>query len=280
MGQPGGSRAWQGGGGTLTLPPVSVLRHSVCRWCFESTPLETLAEKAAGLNFQGIDLLHPHEVAAITPFGLTCPITAAPEHESGLGCIEHAFNRREHHDTLEDIYRALIPAAAAAGIPQVICFSGNREGLSEEEGLDNCAAGLERLLPLAEEHDITLVMELLNSKVDHPDYQCDHTAWGVALCRKLGHPRFKLLYDIYHMQVMEGDVIATIRENIAFLSHFHTAGVPGRHEIDGTQELHYPAIVQAIAETGFDGFLTQEFIPTAADPFASLAQARALCEVD
>ena len=256
---------------------MSTIRHSVCRWCFDSTPLEVLAGKAAALGFDGIDLLHPHEVATITPFGLTCPITAAPEHPSGIGCIENAFNKPANHDTLEEIYRELIPAAAEAGVPQVICFAGNREGINEQEGIDRCAAGLERILPLAEEHDVTLVMELLNSKVDHPDYQCDHTDWGVALCKKLGTARFKLLYDIYHMQVMEGDVIATIRNNIDYISHFHTAGVPGRHEIDDSQELHYPAIVKAIAATGFDGFLTQEFIPTAEDPFASLADALERC---
>jgi hydroxypyruvate isomerase len=256
-----------------------MFRHSVCRWPFESFPLETLAEKAAGLGLQGIDQLHPSEVATITPFGLTCPITAAPEHASGLGCIERAFNKLEHHDTLEEIYRDLIPAAAEAGIPQVICFSGNRDGLSDEDGIEHCARGLERIMPLAEEHDVILVMELLNSKVDHPGYQCDHTDWGVALCRKLGNPRFKLLYDIYHMQVMEGDVIATIRDNIDYISHFHTAGVPGRHEIDDAQELNYPAIVRAIAETGFDGFVTQEFIPTAADPFASLSDAVQRCRI-
>lgn len=248
-------------------------RQSVSRWCFDAFPLEVLCERAAALGLAGIDLLHPGEVATIRPFGLTCPVTAAPDHPSGLGCIERAFNRREHHDTLEEIYRELIPAAAEAGIPNVITFSGNRDGLSDAQGIDNCAAGLERILPLTEQHDRTLVMELLNSKVDHPGYQCDHTAWGVALCEKLAHPRFKLLYDIYHMQVMEGDVIATIRANIGHLAHFHTAGVPGRHELDEAQELNYPAIARAIAATGFSGFVGHEFIPTSPDPFASLAHA-------
>ena len=237
-----------------------------------------MAEKVAALGFHGIDLLHPYEVATIKEAGLMCPVTAAPEHESGLGCIEKAFNRCEHHDTLEEIYGRLIPAAAEAGIPHVICFSGNREGLSDEEGIENCARGLERILPLAENHDVKLIMELLNSKVDHPDYQCDHTDWGVRLCKKLGHPRFQLLYDIYHMQVMEGDVIATIRENIGYIAHFHTAGVPGRHEIDDHQELNYPAIAAAITKSGFEGFIGQEFVPTAADPFVSLADARSRCQ--
>lgn len=247
--------------------------QSVSRWCFGAFSLEELCERGAALGLQGIDLLHPGEVPAIKSFGLSCPVTAAPEHESGLGCIERAFNRVEHHDTLVEIYSRLIPAAAEAGIPHVITFSGNREGLSDQAGIDTCAAGLERLLPLADEYDVVLVMELLNSKVDHPDYQCDHSEWGVSLCRKLGHPRFKLLYDIYHMQVMEGDVIATIRQHIEHFAHFHTAGVPGRHELGRDQELNYPAIARAITETGFTGFVGHEFVPTAQDPFASLAEA-------
>lgn len=253
------------------------LRHAVCRWPFASVRLETLAERVAELGYDGVDLLHPHEVERIRPFGLECPVTAAPQHASGIGCIERAFNRVEHHNTLVEIYEALIPAAAEAGIPKVICFSGNRVGLSDEEGIENCARGLERILPLAEKHGVVMVMELLNSKVDHPDYQCDHTAWGVALCERLGNPRFQLLYDIYHMQVMEGDVIATIRGHIRHIGHFHTAGVPGRHEIDDGQELNYPAIVRAIRESGFEGYLAQEFIPVAEDPFASLADALKRC---
>ena len=247
--------------------------QSVSRWCFEKYSLEELAERAASIGLAGIDLLHPEEVSAIRPFGLCCPVTAAPEHESGLGCIERAFNHREYHDTLLQIYQELIPAAANSGIPHVITFSGNREGISDQEGLDNCALGLERILPLAEEHNVVLVMELLNSRVDHPDYQCDHTSWGVELCRKIGNPRFKLLYDIYHMQVMEGDVISTIRENIEYLAHFHTAGVPGRNELGPDQELNYPAIAQALASTGYTGFVGHEFIPTAPDPFVSLIEA-------
>ncbi len=250
-----------------------MVRQSVSRWCFDAYPLETLCEKAVGIGLAGIDLLHPVEAATVRSFGLACPVTAAPEHESGLGCIERAFNRREHHDTLEEIYRVLIPAAAEAGIPHVITFSGNRGGLTDAEGLDHCAAGLERILPLAEEHQVVLVMELLNSKVDHPDYQCDHTAWGVALCEKLDSPSVKLLYDIYHMQVMEGDVISTISRNIDHIAHFHTAGVPGRHELDDSQELNYPAIARAVAATGFTGFVGHEFVPLAADPFLSLADA-------
>ena len=177
------------------------MKHSVSYWPFADIPLTDFAQKILPLGYHGIDLLHPAQALEVAPLGIKCPVTAAPEHPSGLGCIERAFNRIEHHETLHQIYRDLIPAAAEAGIPQVICFSGNRAGLDDATGLENCARGLEPLLPLAEEHGVTLLMELLNSKVDHPDYQCDHTAWGAALCtlRKTSTTcppsRFKLLYD-------------------------------------------------------------------------------------
>lgn len=252
-------------------------KHSVCRWCFDSTPLPELAEWCQELGIQGIDLLHPQEASTIAQFGLVCPVTAAPEHKSGLGCIERAFNKIEHHETLWEIYEKLIPEAAEAGIPNVITFSGNRECLSDEQGVENCAAGLEPLLALAEKHDVTLIMELLNSKVDHPDYQCDHTDWGISLCKKLGSSRFKLLYDIYHMQVMEGDVMATIRRAAPYIGHYHTAGCPGRNELDETQELYYPAIIHTIRDTGYTGFLAHEFVPTWTDHKAALQDAVQRC---
>ncbi len=253
------------------------LLQSVCRWCFGEIPLPELAAWAVELGIDGIDLLHPHEVSEITPFGLKCPVTAAPEDESGLGCIDKAFNQTEHHQTLWRIYEELIPAAAEAGISQVITFSGNRDGLSDENGLENCARGLDPLLALAEQYDVTLVMELLNSRIDHPDYQCDRTHWGAALCEKLDSPRFKLLYDVYHMQVMEGDIIATIQRYSKYINHYHAAGNPGRHELDETQELNYPAIVRAIRDTGFEGYLAQEFVPTWSDHKAALADAVSRC---
>lgn len=253
------------------------IKHSVCRWCFDRTPLPELAQWCRDLGIAGIDLLHPHEVKEVEPYGISCPVTAAPEHSSGIGCIENAFNKPANHATLLEIYSELIPRAAEAGIPNVITFSGNREGLSDREGIDNCAAGLIPLLELAEQHDVTLIMELLNSKVDHPDYQCDRTDWGIALCEKIGSPRFKLLYDIYHMQVMEGDVMATIKRAAPYIGHYHTAGCPGRHEINETQELYYPAIVQTIKDTGYTGFLAQEFIPTWDDQKAALADAIGRC---
>jgi len=161
----------------------------------------------------------------------------------------------------------------------LICFSGNRDGLDDQKGLENCAIGLKRLMPLVEKHKVNLVMELLNSKVNHKDYQCDHTAWGVELCKRVGSERMKLLYDIYHMQIMEGDVIANIRQYNPYFAHYHTGGVPGRNEIDESQELYYPAIVKAIVATGFKGFIAQEFIPKRADVLASLKQGVSICDV-
>lgn len=252
------------------------LKHSVAYWPFAKIPLSEFAAQVLSLGYTGIDLLHPEQARAVAPLGITCPITAAPEHESGLGSIERAFNRREHHATLHQIYEKLIPAAAEAGIPQVICFSGNRDGQSDETGLANCALGLAPLLPLAEKHGVILTMELLNSKVDHPDYQCDRSDWGIALCDKLASPTLRLLYDIYHMQIMEGDLIRTIQHKHRYFSHYHTAGNPGRHEIDDSQEINYAAVTEAIRATGYQGYLAQEFLPLG-DPIDALADAIQRC---
>ncbi|MGC6427557.1 MAG: hydroxypyruvate isomerase family protein [Akkermansiaceae bacterium] len=251
--------------------------HSVCRWCYESTPLSELAEWCREFGIRGIDLLTPEEALEVAKFGRVCPVSTFPTTKDGLGCIERAFNKVEHHAPLQALYTDYIPKCADAGIDQVIVFSGNRDGLDDQTGLENCAIGIEPLLKIAEAHNITLVMELLNSRVDHPDYQCDHTEWGVALCEKLGSDRFKLLYDIYHMQIMEGDVIATIERHHQYISHYHTGGVPGRNEIDTTQELYYPAIVEAIRKTGYSGFIAQEFIPTWENPKDSLLDAIKRC---
>ena len=197
---------------------------------------------------------------------------------AGLG-IEKGFNNPVYHDELIRSYEEIIPKVAAAGFDQVICFSGNRNGLSDEKGIENCALGLKKLMPTAEKYNVTMTMELLNSKVNHPDYQCDHTVWGATLAEEISSEKFKLLYDIYHMQIMEGDVIATIRKFHPYISHYHTAGVPGRHEIDDTQELYYPAIVRAILETGYQGYIGQEFIPQRADKLASLKQGIEICDV-
>lgn len=254
-----------------------MIQHSVSRWCFGSTPLDSLCRKCHELGISGIDLLTLDEIPAVKSLGIECSITAAHQDDNGVGTIEKGFNNPVHHPALLAIYEKLIPAASELGVRQVICFSGNREGITDEQGLSNCAAGLAPLIPLAEKLNVTLVMELLNSKVDHPDYQCDSTAWGVALCELVGSNHFKLLYDIYHMQIMEGDVIRTIQNNHRHISHYHTAGVPGRHEFDTTQELNYAAISRAIQATGFDGYIGQEYVPTTDDPFAFLAEAVVLC---
>ncbi len=258
-----------------------MIQHSVCRWCYDAIPLEDLCIAARDFGISSVELVMPPDLPVLKKFGLTCAMVSFPlgTTPSGVevGRIEKAFNRLEHHDTLVEIYEPHMRAAAAGGAKNVIVFSGNREGLSDEEGLTNCATGLRRLLPLAQELGLTLVMELLNSKIDHPDYQCDHTAWGVQLCEMLGSPHFGLLYDIYHMQIMEGDIIRTIRENHRHFVHYHTGGCPGRNEVDDDQELNYPAIFRAIAATGYRGHIGQEFIPLSKDPLGSLREAIRWC---
>jgi hydroxypyruvate isomerase len=248
------------------------IKQSACRWCYGAVPLDKLAAEAKRIGYQSIELVNPQEFPAVKAAGLTCAML------TGACKIDDCYNRQENHDQLEKAMRDQIEFAAAHGLPNVICFSGNRRGMSDDEGLDNCALGLKRILGLAEEKNVTVCMELLNSKVDHKDYMCDNSPWGVALVKKIGSPRFKLLYDIYHMQIMEGDVIRTIRDNKDHIAHYHTGGNPGRHEIDDTQELTYPAIVKAIIDTGYDGFFGQEYIPTR-DPLASLAQGFNICNV-
>ena len=250
------------------------VNHSVCRWCYNDIPLEDLCVAAKKIGLQSIELTGPEEWPVLQKHGLTSALPWG----AGMG-IEKGFNDPQYHDALVKSYEEVIPKAAAAGLTQIICFSGNRKGISDEKGLENCAIGLKKLMPTAEKHKVTVVMELLNSKVNHKDYQCDHTPWGAALVDMVGSDRFKLLYDIYHMQIMEGDVIATIKKYSKYIAHYHTGGVPGRNEIDETQELHYPAIVKAILETGYKGFIAQEFIPKRPDKIASLKQGVMICDV-
>lgn len=250
------------------------INHSACRWCYRDMPLEQLAEEAKEIGLKSLELLSPNEWDTVISRGLTCAISNG----SPLG-ITKGFNDPKNHEQLYKDFESVIPAAADKGITQVICFSGNRRGMSEEEGLENCAIGLDKVAKLGEKYNVKVVMELLNSKVNHADYMCDHTEWGVALAKKLGSPNFKLLYDIYHMQIMEGDVIATIRKHHEYISHYHTGGVPGRNEINETQELNYKAIIKAIKETGFDGFVAQEFIPTRPSLMESLKEGVLICDV-
>jgi hydroxypyruvate isomerase len=248
------------------------LKQSVCQWCYKDTPIEKLAEEAKRIGYQSVELLTPDKFKLIQPFGLTCAML------SGACTIPNGFNEKKRHDELEKSTREHIDFAADNNLRNVIVFSGNRRKLTDEEGLENCAEGLKRVVGYAEQKKVTICMELLNSKVNHPNYMCDNSKWGVSLVKKVGSPRFKLLYDIYHMQIMEGDVIRTIGENKEYYGHYHTGGNPGRNEIDETQELNYTAICKAIVATGFDGYLAQEFIPKR-DPMTSLAQGFKICDV-
>jgi len=250
------------------------INHSACRWCYQDIPLEDLVVAAKNMGMKSIELLGPDEWAVVNKHGITC----AMGYGTTVG-LNKGFNDPSLHEQLLKEYSINIPKAADAGLKNIICFSGNANGLSAEKGIENCAKGLDPVVKLAQKYNITMSMELLNSKVDHKDYQCDHTEWGVKLADKLGSENFKLLYDIYHMQIMEGDVIATIKKYNKYISHYHTGGVPGRHEIDESQELQYPAIMKAIAATGFKGFVAQEFIPAKADKLASLKQGVEICDI-
>ncbi|MEM7146504.1 MAG: TIM barrel protein [Verrucomicrobiota bacterium] len=259
------------------------VNHSACKWCYKKIPLEDFCVAANEIGLQSVELLNPPDFPTLKKHNLHCAMVSFPTGEAPdgtkVGGIPNAFNRPEYHDTLVEIYKPHLKASADAGFTNVICFSGNRNGMDDEQGLENCVTGLKKILPLAEKQNITLCMELLNSKVNHKDYMCDTSNWGVELCKRLDSENFKLLYDIYHMQIMEGDVIATIREKHPYFAHYHTGGVPGRAEIDDTQELNYPAIIKAVLETGYDGFIGQEFIPARDDKLASLKQGVEICDV-
>jgi hydroxypyruvate isomerase len=250
------------------------INHSVCKWCYPKVSLDDLCQAGKEMGLSSIELLEVKDFETLKKHGLMCAMV------SGVpGGINRGLNRLENHDKIVAFYEEVAPKVAAAGFKNIICFSGDRKGMSDEQGLENCVIGLKRIAPICEQHKVVAAMELLNSKVNHPDYMCDHTPWGVELCKKVGSEHFKLLYDIYHMQIMEGDVIATINKSHKYIAHYHTGGVPGRNEIDDTQELHYPAIMKAIVETGFKGHVAQEFIPKRPDVLASLRQGVTICDV-
>jgi hydroxypyruvate isomerase len=253
-------------------PSGGRLRQSVCRWCYAKTPIDELAQASAKMGIQAMDLVNRNEWDAVKKAGLTLTIVPGPT------SIPDGLNRKENHDGIEQRFKTMVAEAAAAKAHSIIVFSGNRKGMSDQEGAENCIAGLNRIRKYAEDAGVLVVMELLNSKVNHKDYMCDHTAWGVQVVKAVNSPMVKLLYDIYHMQIMEGDVIRTIRENHQWIGHYHTGGNPGRNEIDETQELYYPAIARAIADTGFQGYTAHEFVPKR-EPLVSLKQAVDLCRV-
>ncbi|MGE5645252.1 MAG: hydroxypyruvate isomerase family protein [Acidobacteriota bacterium] len=254
-------------------PAAGRLKQGVSRWCFQKWSVEELCVNSVKLGIKGIDLVGPEDWPTIKKHGLV-PSMMMP----GGGTIPDGLNRLENHAKIEQQLREGIALAAAAGVPNIITFSGNRRGQPDGEGLENCVTGLNRIKKFAEEKGVTVCMELLNSKVDHKDYQCDHTAWGVEVCKRVDSPRVKLLYDIYHMAIMEGDIIRTIRQNLQWIGHFHTGGNPGRNEIDGTQETNYRAVALAIAGLQYTGFFAHEFIPKR-DPLTSLREAVEICTV-
>ncbi len=270
-------------------PAPGTLRQSVCAWAYvrknpvaksaadaRKMTLDDFALAAKKIGLESIELLDPDQWPVVQKIGLTCAVSNGPKSST----IKRGFNRREHHTDLVPDFLKRIDECAAAGIPNLICFSGNRDGQSDEEGLEICADGLKKIMSAAEKARVTIIMELLNSKVNHKDYQCDRTPWGAELVKRVGSDRFKLLYDIYHMQIMEGDVIRTIRENAQYIAHYHTAGNPGRNEFEpiDVQELNYPAIMRAIRDTGYKGYIGQEFSPKR-DPLTSLAAAVKICAV-
>jgi hydroxypyruvate isomerase len=277
------SAAVAAGAAALPLPALSApsgggrLKQSVCYWTYQKwyPNLDDFCKEAARIGLKGIDLVTPEQYATVKKHGLTPAMTAA----SGANTIPIGLNRTENHDKVLEVLRSDINAAANAGVPNVITFSGNRKGMPDSEGLANCAVGLNKIKGFAEEKGVTINLELLNSKVNHKDYMADHTAWGVELMKRVNSPKVKLLYDIYHMQIMEGDLIRTIRDNIAFIGHFHTGGNPGRHEIDDSQEVNWKAVARAIADLNFQGFVAHEFIPVNTPPIKSLEQAYEICTV-
>ncbi|MEM0914720.1 MAG: TIM barrel protein [Planctomycetota bacterium] len=257
------------------------MKHSVCRWCFPDLSLDDLCRIAVDLGIDSVELLDLDELPTLRSHGLACALLNAPRltdrHGHNLHPIEHGWNDPANHTRLIEAYGSHLQQAAEAGVTHIVCFSGNRHGMSDRNGLANAVEGLKQIAPRAEALGVALCLELLNSKVDHPDYMADRTAWGVELCERVNSPALRLLYDIYHMQIMEGDLIATIRQHHRWFSHYHTAGVPGRHEIDDTQEINYPAVVRAIREAGYTGYLGQEFLSTSGDPIGSLREAVHLC---
>jgi hydroxypyruvate isomerase len=250
------------------------LKQSVCRWCYNKIPLPEFCDAVAAMGLTAIDLLQPNEWDIARQHGLTCSMGYA-----AAGSIPNGFNNKANHDSIIQGLEQNVPLAAKQNVPNVITFFGNvQPGMSEAEAIDNCVTGLNRAKKIGEDNGVTICVELLNSKVNHKGYQGDHTSFGVQILKAVDSPRVKLLYDIYHMQIMEGDVIATIRQNINYIGHFHTGGVPGRHELDDTQELNWAAVAKAIVDTGYKGFVAHEFLPTR-DPLTSLREAVALCDV-
>lgn len=254
------------------------IHHSVCKWTHDFLSLEELCVEVKKMGFSAIDLLAPSEWPIAKKHGIHCSMC----YTNGKVSLTEGWNNKKNHAQLIAAYTEAIPLVAEAGYQNLICFSGNRNGMDDETGLQNCVEGLKQIMPLAEKHNVIIQIEVFNSKVDHKDYMADNTKWSIELCKRLGSPNFKILYDIYHMQISEGDIIRTIKQNHQYFGHYHTAGVPGRHEITENQELFYPAIMKAIVETGYKGYVAQEYIPTGKtkeEKLAALKDAIQRCDV-
>ena len=256
------------------MPLKKNINHSVCRWTYDFLSVEELCKTVTNIGFNAIDLCGPNDWSILKKYNIDSSMCNGAEIN-----LVNGWNDSQYHSTLIKNYTEMIPQMAAAGYKNLICFSGNRNGMTDDVGMRNCADGLKKIMAIAEKNGIIIQMELLNSKVNHKDYMCDKSQWGVDLCKMIGSENFKLLYDIYHMQIDEGDVISTINTQHQYFGHYHTGGVPGRHEINDTQELYYPAIMKAIVATGYKGYVAQEFIPTGNDKIASLKQAIEICDV-
>ena len=254
------------------------INHSVCQWTYNFIPLEELCVEVKKIGIPAIDLIAPKDWPMLKKYGLYSSMC----YIAGKVSLTDGWAGKTFHPQLIKDYNETIPLVKEAGYKNLICFSGSRRGMDDETGLNNCVEGLKQIMGLAEKNGVMIQMELLNSKVDHKDYMCDKTPWGVELCKRIGSPNFKLLYDIYHMQIDEGDVIRTIRDHNQYIGHYHTAGVPGRHEINESQELYYPAIMEAIVKTGFKDYVAQEFVPTGKtndEKIAALKDAVRRCDV-
>ncbi|MCZ8198561.1 MAG: TIM barrel protein [Flavobacterium sp.] len=250
------------------------INHSVCRWTFDQLSIEELCVLVKKIGFSAIDLVEPKDFPILKKYGIDSSMCTGA-HIS----LTEGWNEPKYHEVLINNYLKYIDLVADAGYKNLICFSGNRNGMTNEKGLKNCVVGLKQIMAKAEKRGVIIQMELFNSKVNHPDYMADSSSWGIELCKQLGSENFKLLYDIYHMQIMEGDIISTIKKNHQYFGHYHTAGVPGRNEIDDSQELYYPAIMKAIAATGYKGYVAQEFMPLAKDKEAALQKAVQTCDI-
>ena len=251
------------------------INHSVSRWTYNYLSLDELCKAVKEIGFDAIDLVGPKDWPVLQKHGIYSSMC----YSSGDNNLYKGLDNPEYHEKRIQEYLEVIPIMKKAGYKNLICFTGTRNGMDDETGMKNCKDALEKILPFAEKNGVTMVMELLNSKIDHKDYMCDHVEWGAELCKRISSENFKLLFDIYHMQIQEGDIIRNIRDYHQYIAHYHTGGIPERHEINNTQELYYPAVMRAIADTGFKGYVAQEFVPTYPDKLDSLKEAIKICDV-